>query len=97
MKLHDTIAAIATPIGTGGIAILRISGSEAEAIAQRVAAARSGLPLRSLESHKLTLCNIHKLDQPEVSLTRRWWRLCARPAPIPGRTWWRSTATAACF
>ena len=66
MKLHDTIAAIATPIGTGGIAILRISGSEAEAIAQRVAAARSGLPLRSLESHKLTLCNIHKLDQPDV-------------------------------
>ena len=33
---HDTIAAIATPPGTGGVSIIRISGSEALAIAARV-------------------------------------------------------------
>ena len=33
---RDTIAAIATPPGTGGVSIIRISGSEALAIARRV-------------------------------------------------------------
>lgn len=35
MKLDDTIAAISTPPGRGGIGVLRISGSEARAIAAR--------------------------------------------------------------
>ncbi len=33
---HDTIAAIATPLGEGGIAVLRISGSQALAVADQV-------------------------------------------------------------
>ena len=33
---RDTIAAIATPPGTGGVSIIRISGGEALAIAARV-------------------------------------------------------------
>ena len=36
MTARDTIAAIATPPGTGGVSIIRISGSEALAIARRV-------------------------------------------------------------
>ena len=36
MYNEDTIAAIATPFGTGGIGIIRISGSEALALAARV-------------------------------------------------------------
>ena len=39
MKLHDTIVAIATPIGTGGIAILRLSGTDAPEIASQVLSA----------------------------------------------------------
>ena len=36
MTARDTIAAIATPPGTGGVSIIRISGSEALAIATRI-------------------------------------------------------------
>src|SRR5687768_11812242 len=35
MMLTDTIAAIATPIGEGGLAVIRLSGTEALPIADR--------------------------------------------------------------
>src|SRR6516164_5804152 len=34
--LEDTIAAIATPIGEGGLAVIRISGAQALAVADRI-------------------------------------------------------------
>ena len=36
MKLFDTIAAIATPQGYGGVAIIRISGENSQEIADRI-------------------------------------------------------------
>ena len=36
MNLDDTIAAIATPLGEGGLAVLRISGAEALAVADKI-------------------------------------------------------------
>lgn len=36
MNQNDTIAAVATPAGTGGVAVIRISGPEAEAVLARV-------------------------------------------------------------
>ncbi len=68
MKLYDTIAAIATPIGSGGIAILRISGRDAEAIAGRVLSAKE--ELSCWESHKLVLCRAHRADEPSRCLDR---------------------------
>lgn len=67
MKLHDTIAAIATPVGSGGIAILRISGKDAQTILAKVGTAKNKKPVSLWESHKLTLCHIHpenRADQP---------------------------------
>jgi len=32
--LEDTIAAIATPLGTGGLGIIRVSGAKAEYVAR---------------------------------------------------------------
>lgn len=66
MNLHDTIAAIATPIGTGGIAILRLSGAQAQEIARRIAAPRNGKDLSLQESHKLVLSRIHAADRPDA-------------------------------
>ncbi len=68
MKLHDTITAIATPIGTGGIAILRLSGTQAIEIAQRLIQTKKGKALADLESHKLTLCQVHKTDDPTATI-----------------------------
>ncbi len=50
-SLEETICAIATPVGEGGIGIIRVSGSEASAIARRIFQPRhAAFPL---ESHRL--------------------------------------------
>lgn len=43
MYIEDTIAAIATPLGEGGIGIVRISGKDALAVADRVFRPKSGV------------------------------------------------------
>lgn len=60
MKAFDTIAAIATPMGVGGIAIIRISGENAEELTNKIAFPKSGKSLAQLESHKLTLADIKR-------------------------------------
>ncbi len=48
---HDTIAAIATPPGTGGVGVIRISGSEARVVAAEIWRGKQTLP--TLESHRM--------------------------------------------
>lgn len=64
MKLYDTIAAIATPIGIGGITIIRISGENAVEIASSLAKPKSGIALSEAESRKLYLCDIYDNGRP---------------------------------
>ena len=47
----DTIAAIATPLGVGGIGVVRVSGPDAVPVAQRVFVRRDGLPVTRPQSH----------------------------------------------
>ncbi|PPA68474.1 tRNA uridine-5-carboxymethylaminomethyl(34) synthesis GTPase MnmE [Jeotgalibacillus proteolyticus] len=49
----DTIAAISTPMGEGAIAIVRLSGDEAFAIADRVFRGMGGKQLESVPSHTI--------------------------------------------
>ena len=49
--LEDTIAAIATPAGQGGIGIIRISGKEAIAVADTVLRLQGGKTLAQCKSH----------------------------------------------
>ena len=49
----DTIAAISTPPGIGGIGVVRVSGPHTLAIARQVFVRPSGLPLSRLESHRI--------------------------------------------
>ncbi len=58
MEFFDTIAAIATPAGSGGISIIRISGEEAAAYAEKLVFPVSGKRFSDLESHKMTLSKI---------------------------------------
>ena len=48
---EDTIAAIATPVGEGGIAVIRISGPDAVAVADK--GFRGKLPLSAVASHTI--------------------------------------------
>ncbi len=53
MNLEETIAAISTPSGEGGIGIVRLSGQEAISIASRIFRPRGGVSLREARSHTL--------------------------------------------
>lgn len=50
MRLLDTIAAISTPHGKGGVALLRVSGADAIAIAARVFRPKNGCSLEQASS-----------------------------------------------
>jgi tRNA modification GTPase len=56
--LEDTICAIATPAGEGGIGIVRLSGSQSLVVASQVVRLRSGRPLSSVLSHTLHLADL---------------------------------------
>jgi tRNA modification GTPase len=56
--LEDTICAIATPAGEGGIGIVRLSGPQALVVASRVVRLRSHRPLSSISSHTLHLADL---------------------------------------
>lgn len=60
MKILDTIAAIGTPYGKGGVAIIRISGEDAIAVAEKVFVAASGKALSELEPNKLVWGEIYR-------------------------------------
>ncbi len=74
VNLDDTIAAISTPVGSGGISIVRISGSEAIEIANKLFIPRKGKPLAERKSHTISYGNLvykgEVCDEVLVSLMR---------------------------
>jgi tRNA modification GTPase len=70
----DTIAAISTPIGQGGIGIVRISGSRSQEIAEDLF--RPKRPIKDFESHRLYLGHLidpssgHVLDEVLLSFMK---------------------------
>lgn len=50
---NDTIAAIATPHGTGGISIIRVSGPESLSVCDKIFCAKSGKSLCNAKSHTI--------------------------------------------
>lgn len=74
IELEDTIAAIATPLGEGGIAVIRISGQDAFKILGKVFSPKTG-SLESAPSHTIHFGFIiekdgSRVDQVLVSLFR---------------------------
>lgn len=57
MQLSDTIASIATPLGVGGVGIVRVSGPQAipiaDALYRTAGHTRPAVPLRDRESHRI--------------------------------------------
>lgn len=67
--LEDTICAIATPAGEGGIGIVRLSGSRAVAVAEGVVRLRSRRALASAVSHTLYLGDVRLPSSPNSGHT----------------------------
>ncbi len=76
MNSFDTIAAISTPIGVGGIGVIRISGSDALLIADKIFKAPNGSLLAEQPSHTIHYGHIvdpktnKKADEVLVSVMR---------------------------
>ncbi|WP_010290581.1 tRNA uridine-5-carboxymethylaminomethyl(34) synthesis GTPase MnmE [Kurthia massiliensis] len=62
----DTIAAISTPMGEGAIAIVRLSGDEAVAIADKIFHSPSGKKLVDCTSHTIHYGHLKEVDTGEV-------------------------------
>jgi len=58
----DTVAALATPVGEGGIAVIRISGTEAFAVLDRIFRRMNGRTLQEFKSHMMYLGHIYDGD-----------------------------------
>ena len=73
--MEDTIAAISTPGGEGGIAIIRISGPRALAIADAVFVSPAGLPStffsHTIHFGRITGANQEQLDEVLLTVMRR--------------------------
>ncbi len=77
----DTIAAIATPAGRGGVGIVRVSGPLVPRICE--------LPCRRSRRRRARLCCAASATLASASAsTRAYCCISPRPAPIPARTWW---------
>ena len=58
MEIQDTIAAIATPVGIGGIGIIKISGSRARKIAEKIFRRKKNSKSHGLKPYRLILGEI---------------------------------------
>lgn len=63
MDLSDTIVARATPLGTGGVAIVRLSGTDAVQIVERFCRLERDRSLSELPARYMTMATISQGDQ----------------------------------
>lgn len=66
MKEFDTICAIATPIGEGGVAIIRISGENALDIASRIFKSKNDYDIKNMKTYTMKYGNIIDLEKKEI-------------------------------
>lgn len=62
----STIAAISTPIGNGGIGIVRISGRETFNIVKKIFKMKKEMPIENIKSHSIKFGHIVNPDNGEV-------------------------------
>lgn len=66
MKEFDTICAIATPIGEGGVAIIRISGEKALEIASEIFAPKNDYDIKNMKTYTMKYGNIVNFKTREI-------------------------------
>ena len=68
MKINDTIAAVSTPRGKGGIAVIRISGADAIELADRVFRSARGASLQETPSSRALYGRIYSPENSNVHI-----------------------------
>lgn len=80
---EDTIAAIATVLGRGAIAVVRVSGADALRICRRVVRPVAGRPLLPRAA---TRCRVHEVDDPASPIDEGLVTLFPAPHSYTGET-----------
>ncbi|MDR0582140.1 MAG: tRNA uridine-5-carboxymethylaminomethyl(34) synthesis GTPase MnmE [Prevotellaceae bacterium] len=69
-----TIAAISTPAGKGGIAVIRVSGAEAIAVVEKIFTAKPAKQLTAVPAYRLLFGEVHdngeKIDEAVIGIFR---------------------------
>jgi len=66
MKEFDTICAIATPIGEGGVAIIRISGENALNIASKIFTSKNNYDVKNMQTYTMKYGNVIDVENKEI-------------------------------
>lgn len=66
MKEFDTICAIATPIGEGGVSIIRISGEKALKIASNIFIPKNSYDIRNMKTYTMKYGNVIDVENNEI-------------------------------
>ena len=66
MKEFDTICAIATPIGEGGVAIIRISGENALNIASKIFISKNNYDVKNMQTYTMKYGNVINVENKEI-------------------------------
>ena len=66
MKDFDTICAIATALGEGGIAVIRVSGDKALDIVSKIFKSYSGQDIKTMKSYTMKYGHIYDIDNEEL-------------------------------
>ena len=66
MKEFDTICAISTAIGEGGIAIIRVSGDKALDIVSKIFKAKNGRDIKDMKTYTMRYGHIINIDNEEL-------------------------------
>ena len=66
MKEFDTICAVATPVGEGGIAIIRISGENALNIASEIFISKNNYDIKNMQTYTMKYGNVIDVENKET-------------------------------
>ena len=66
MKEFDTICAVATPIGEGGVAIIRISGENALNIASNIFISKNNYDVKNMQTYTMKYGNVIDVENKEI-------------------------------
>ncbi|MDR5588323.1 MULTISPECIES: tRNA uridine-5-carboxymethylaminomethyl(34) synthesis GTPase MnmE [Clostridium] len=66
MREFDTICGIATPIGEGGVSIIRISGSKALDIISKIFVSKNNIDLKQMKTYTMRYGHIIELESKDV-------------------------------
>jgi len=82
--VHDTVAAISTPPGPGGVGMVRIAGPHAMEIGRRIFTPLGTSPSPPLEPRKACVGHVHDPDLPDKPIDQAIWLCFKGPRSFTG-------------